>query len=143
VSGCGSGSKSENDTTTTTASKADEAAARFAVRVQAELKQGRFAAAWHSLHPAERRVVSAQRLASCYPSGQFPGAVTFRAHNVADVRWTVPGTQDTTDAKAVSITATAPGQPKQSFEQHVVPIDGRWAWMLSSAYFAKAKSGSC
>ena len=92
---------------------------------------------------AERRLISAQRLASCYPARQFPRRVTFRAHEATDVRWTVPGTNETTDAKEISVTVTSPGQPKQSFEQHVVLVGGTWRWMLSSAYFERAKNGRC
>ena len=140
ATGCGSSSATKS---TTTDSRANESAARFAAAVQAELKRGHFAAAWRTLHPAEKRVVSATRLASCYPRNQFPGAVTFRAREAKDVRWRVPGTADTTDAKEITITATSRTEPKQTFKQHLVRMNGAWKWMLSSAYFAKAKSGKC
>jgi hypothetical protein len=138
--GCGSSSATKS---TTTDSRANQSAARFAVDVQAELKRAHFAAAWRTLHPAEKRVVSATRLASCYPRNQFPGAVTFRAREAKDVRWRVPGTADTTDAKEITIAATSRTEPKQTFKQHLVRMNGAWKWMLSSAYFAKAKSGKC
>ena len=135
ASGCGSSGKK-------TTSKLDESAAKFAVAVQAQLKSGRFSSAWRSLHPAEQKVVSAQRLASCYPRNEFAGAVTFRARKVRDVRWTVPG-GDTTDAKEVTIAATSPNRPKDIFRQHVVRMRGHWTWMLSRAYFTKATSRKC
>jgi hypothetical protein len=69
--------------------------------------------------------------------------VTFRASDVADVRWTVPGTGETTDAKEVTVSATSTGAPKQTFKQHVVRVARGWAWMLSSAYFQRAKNGKC
>jgi hypothetical protein len=144
LAACGSTKHAQTRSeTTVNRNAADEAAARLAVRVQAELKQGRFAAAWRTLHPAERRLISAQRLASCYPAREFPRRVTFRAHEATDVRWTVPGTNETTDAKEISVTATSPGQPKQSFKQHVVLVGGTWRWMLNSAYFERAKNGRC
>jgi hypothetical protein len=142
LAACGS-TKQTRSEMTINRNAADEAAARLAVRVQAELKQGRFAAAWRTLHPAEKRLISAQRLASCYPAREFPRRVTFRAHEATDVRWIVPGTNETTDAKEISVTATSPGQRKQSFEQHVVLVGGTWRWMLSSAYFERAKNGRC
>jgi hypothetical protein len=142
AAGCGSSSKTSATTTSPDESNASESAARFVVAVQAQLKRGQFAKAWKTLHPAERRVISAQRLASCYPRGQFPGTVTFRARDARDVRWTVPGGQ-TEDAKEITIVATSPGQPKQTFKQHVVRENGAWKWMLSSAYFKQARAGKC
>jgi hypothetical protein len=142
ATGCGSKSASTS-TRSKAETRANQSAAQFVVRTQAQLKQGKFAQAWRTLHPAEKRAVSARRLASCYPRNQFRGTVTFRATDVADVRWTVPGTGDTTDAKAITISVTSRGQPKQTFKQHVVRIGGGWVWMLSSAYFARAKSGKC
>jgi hypothetical protein len=144
VAACGSHSATQSATTTSRHEKiADESAAQFVVRVQAQLKRGQFAQAWQTLHPAERRVVSAQRLGACYPRDEFPGAVTFRARAVRDVRWTVPGTGNTTDAKEITLTATSSAAPKQTFKQHVVRRGSGWAWMLSSAYFRRAKTGSC
>jgi hypothetical protein len=142
LAACGS---SGNGSTTSTSVDAtlDQSAARFAVRNQALLKQGNFTAAWRTLHPAEKRVVSAGRLAACYPKNEFPGTVTFRATKTRNVRFVVPGTSDSTDAKAVTVTATAAGQPKQTFEQHLVRQGGGWAWMLSAKYFAAAKAGKC
>jgi hypothetical protein len=142
AAGCGS-----SGTSTSTAGRRDRAvdqsAARFAVRTQAQLKKGQFAAAWRTLHPAEKRVVSAQRLAACYPKNQFPGTVTFRATRTRDVTWLVPGTQDSVPAKEVAITVTSSTQPKQTFTQHLVRRGGGWAWMLSDHYFRAAKAGHC
>ena len=140
--GCGSSGGGETTRARTTP-KADDAAAKFAVRVQAQLKSGRFAEAWRTLHPAERNVVSAQRLASCYPRNQFPAAATFRARKVRDVRWTVPGTGETGDAKEITIAVSSKNGPADTFTQHVVRVGGGWAWMLSSAYFKRAKNGTC
>ena len=141
LAGCGSSAKTPKPNGDIRA--LDQSAARFVVRIQAQLKRGEFAQAWRTLHPAERRVVSARRLASCYPRNQFPGTVTFRATRTRDVRWLVPGTSDSVRAKEVSVTATSPGQPKQTFTQHVVRRDGRWAWMLSKHYFDAARRGRC
>jgi hypothetical protein len=142
AAGCGS---SSSDGTTTRADNAavDRSAARFVVKLQAQLKRGQFALAWRTLHPAEKRVVSAQKLASCYPKNQFPGSVTFRATKTRDVRWLVPGTKDSVDAKAVTVTATPSRGSKQTFEQHLVRRGGGWVWMLSTQYFDAARSGGC
>jgi hypothetical protein len=129
--------------TSTTPTGADESAARFAVRVQAQLKRGRFAQAWRTLHPAEKRDVTARRLASCYPKGQFPGTVTFRATKTRDVHWLVPGTSNSVAAKEVTVTVTPTRGPKQTLTQHLVRVGGGWAWMLSDHYFTAAKAGSC
>jgi hypothetical protein len=141
AAGCGSSAKKS----TTAASNAviDQSAARFVVRLQAQLKRGQFALAWRTLHPAEKRVVSARRLASCYPKNQFPGTVTFRATKTRDVRWLVPGTTDSVDAKAVTVTATPANGAKDTFTQHLVRRGHGWSWMLSKQYFNAARSGAC
>ena len=142
AAGCGGGDTASK-TTTATPGPGDEAAARALVRVQAELRRGNFATAWQSLHPAERKVVSVRRLAACYPRTEFPRSVTFRATRVEDVVWQVPGTSSNSEAKAVTITATSGGEKVATFKQHTVRAGGRWTWMLSSAYFKKAKNGTC
>jgi hypothetical protein len=141
AAGCGSDRAST--TTTATAGPGDEAAAHALVRVQAELRRGNFATAWQSLHPAERKVVSVQRLAACYPRTEFPRTVTFRATRIEDVVWQVPGTSTISEAKAVTITAASGGRKVATFKQHAVRAGGRWTWMLSSAYFKKARNGTC
>lgn len=141
AAGCGS---SSNQTSTAAQTpRLDESAARFVVRVQAQLKQGKFAQAWQTLHPAEKRVVSVQKLASCYPKGDFPGTVTFRATKSRDVHWLVPGTKNTVEAKEVTVTAASSGDGKQTFQQHLVRQGTSWAWMLSKHYFDAARSGGC
>jgi hypothetical protein len=140
AAGCGSSSDSK---TSTESHALDQSAARFVVQVQALLKRGRFAAAWRTLHPAEKRVVPVARLASCYPKGQFPGTVTFRATKTRDVNWLVPGTTDSVAAKEVTVSAVSTGRPKQTFTQHIVRRGSEWSWMLSRQYFAAAKSGKC
>jgi len=140
AAGC-SGGDNASTLTTTKPGPGDEAAARALVRVQAELRRGNFATAWQSLHPAERKVISVKRLAACYPRTEFPRAV--RATRVEDVVWQVPGTSTISEAKAVTIAATSGGKKVTTFEQHTVRAGGRWTWMLSSAYFKKAKNGTC
>jgi hypothetical protein len=139
ASGCGSKPKRS----TAQERALDQGAARFVVRTQANLKLGKFSLAWRSLHPAQRRVVSAARLASCYPRGAYPGTVTFRATEVRDVSWTVPGTTAPTDAKEVTVTARSAGRLLDTFNQHVVRVGGKWTWMLSRTFFGRAKSGAC
>lgn len=121
----------------------DQSAARFVVRTQAELRLGEFGRAWRTLAPAERRLISARRLASCYPRNEFATTVTFHASRVGDVSWTVPGTSAPAAAKEVTVTATSPGRPKETFTQHLVRLHGRWAWMLSGHYFELARRGKC
>lgn len=140
ASGCGSDNGSK---TATRNARLDQTAARFVVGVQADLRRGRFRRAWRSLHPAERRVVSAERLASCYPRNRYPRTVTFTASKVRDVSWQVPGTDGLRDAEAVTVTARARGQTIETFEQHIVRSAGSWQWMLSRDFFDRARRGSC
>lgn len=143
AAGCGSSSSTQQTSTRADNRSVDQSAARFVVTIQAQLKRGQFARAWQTLHPAEKRVVSAQRLASCYPKSQFPGTVTFRATKTRDVRWLVPGTSDSADVKEVTVTATLGDGSKQTFTQHLVRRGGGWAWMLSKQYFNAARRGAC
>jgi hypothetical protein len=138
--GCGSGSAPKAPTRN---AALDESAARFVVAVQADLRRGRFQRAWKSLHPAEKRALSAQRLASCYPRNRYPRTVTFTAKSVRDVSWTVPGTSGLSDAEAVTVTARSAGKTIETFDQHIVRSAGSWRWMLSSAFFDRARRGGC
>ena len=121
----------------------DVSAANFVVRTQAELRLGNFAQVWRTLHPVEQRVVSVKRLASCYPRNEFATTVTFHASRVGDVSWTVPGLSAPVAAREVTVTATSPGRPKQTFTQHIVRLHGGRAWMLSRQYCDLARRGKC
>jgi hypothetical protein len=137
ASGCGTSTHAVNR------HPGDEAAAKAVVRVQAQLRRGNFALAWQSLHPAERRVLSVQRLSSCYPRNEFPRTVTFRAKQVRDIVWQVPGTKTISEAKEVTVTATSSGKAVDTFKQHVVRVGRTWTWMLSRHFFNAAKNGKC
>jgi hypothetical protein len=139
VAGCGGKSRASRARD----QRIDRSAALFAVRVDADLRSGRFARAWRTLHPAQRRVVTAKRLAVCYPGDQYPRRVTFEASAVRSVGWTVPGTRRPAQAKAVTVNAKSRGQVVQTFTQHVVRNGRGWAWMLSGSYFRAARSGRC
>jgi hypothetical protein len=145
AAGCGSGGDkaSEGRTTAPQTTPGNQAAAQEVVRVQAQLRRGQFAAAWRTLHPAEKRVMSAQRLAACYPADAFPRTVTFRATVVQDVSWQVPGTESFAEAKEVTVKAEAAGETVDTFKQHAVQVGKRWTWMLSRAFYDKARKGTC
>jgi hypothetical protein len=143
VVAAGCGSKNSSSTTVARTNPANQSAAQAVVRVQAQLRRGRFATAWQTLHPAEKRVISARRLASCYPRSAFPRTVTFRASEVRDVVWQVPGSKTISEAKEVTVTASSRGKKVATFTQHTVRVGGKWTWMLSRQYFAKAKRGAC
>ena len=140
AAGCGGNGGS---TPTARDRAADASARRFAVSVQAQLRRGQFERAWRSLHPAQKRFVSAQRLTSCYPRNVYPRTVTFRATEVQQVRWHVPGTAGLSDADAVTVTATSRGRTVDVFEQHIVRSGGTWRWMLSRVFFDRARRGAC
>jgi hypothetical protein len=142
ATGCGS-SNGNGTTALPRTSPGNEAAARAVVRVQAQLRRGEFAAAWRTLHPAEKRVISASRLAACYPADAFPRTVTFRAIEEQDVSWEVPGTNTFAEAKEVTVKAESAGKTVDTFKQHTVRVGPRWTWMLSRAFFNKARAGGC
>jgi hypothetical protein len=62
---------------------------------------------------------------------------------VRDVVWQVPGTKTISEAKEVTVTASSAGKKLETFEQHTVRVGGKWTWMLSRQYFARAKRGTC
>jgi hypothetical protein len=140
AAGCGSG---KHAGATPSASPGNQAAAQAVVRVQAQLRRGEFATAWRSLHPAEKQAISAKQLASCYPRNAFPRTVTFRASEVRDVVWQVPGSSTISEAKEVTVTASSAGKSVDTFKQHAIRVGGKWTWMLSRQYFARAKRGAC
>ena len=142
AAGCGN-NNGGGSTALPRTSPGNEAAARAVVRVQAQLRRGEFAAAWRTLHPAEKRVISASRLAACYPANAFPRTVTFRAIEEQDVSWQVPGTNTFAEAKEVTVKAESGGKTVDTFKQHTVRVGQRWTWMLSRAFFDKARSGKC
>ena len=142
AAGCGS-SNGGSSTALPRTSPGDKAAAQAVVRVQAQLRRGQFAAAWRTLHPAEKRVISVTRLAACYPADAFPRTVTFRAIEEQDVSWQVPGANTFAEAKEVTVKAESGGKTVDTFKQHTVRVGRQWAWMLSRAFFNKARAGSC
>jgi hypothetical protein len=143
AAGCGSTKHATTTTARRHSSAADQSAAKFVVGIQAQLRRGQFAAAWRTLHPAERSVISQSRLATCYPADALPRTVTFRATRVRDVTWQVPGATATSEAKEVTVKAEAGGKTVDAFKQHVVRAGKSWTWMLSAPFFAKAKNGTC
>jgi hypothetical protein len=143
ASGCGSTKHATTTTVRRHSNPADQSAAKFVVGVQAQLRRGQFAVAWRTLHPAERRVISQSRLASCYPANALPRTVTFRATQVRDVSWQVPGATTFSEAKEVTVKAEAGGKTVDAFKQHVVRAGQSWTWMLSAPFFSKAKRGAC
>ena len=57
--------------------------------------------------------------------------------------WQVPGTNTFAEAKEVTVKAESAGKTVDTFKQHTVRVGPRWTWMLSRAFFNKARAGGC
>jgi hypothetical protein len=62
---------------------------------------------------------------------------------VRDVVWQVPGTNTISEAKEVTVTASSDRKTIDTFKQHVVSVGRRWTWVLSRAFYDKARRGAC
>lgn len=144
AAGCGS-SSSEGTTAPPTA--VTDPAARFVVRIDADLTRGRFRRVWRSLHPAQQRILSATALADCWSKqAQFERAVQFEARDVRDTAWTIPGgPAQPQPARAVRVRIFAVGSRKalDVFTQHVFRVGNRYRWIVRAKILRDFRHGAC
>jgi hypothetical protein len=143
ASGCGGG---ENRSARPTV--ATDPAARFAVRLDANLAKRRFRLAWRSLHPAQQRILSARALAACWSKSRtsdLEHRLRFVARRVRDEPARIPGgPRRPQPSRAISIRVLDPsGNVLDSFEQHVFAVGGSWRWIVSAGILHAFRSGSC
>lgn len=124
-------------------------AARFAVRVHADLTNGLFARAWRSLHPAQQRILDAPALARCWKlSGEskLRRRSVFEARDVTDTRWLVPGGPaklQRSKAVRVQIRDASSHDVVQTFVQHVFLVGDRYRWIVSEQILRAFRRAGC
>jgi hypothetical protein len=124
-------------------------AAAFAVRVDADLTNGRFDRAWRTLHPAQQKILSQTSLSNCWrKSGQteLERGLRFEARDVSDQKWPIAGVGGSArPAKAVRV-RVLDGTTKKvldTFTQHVFAVEGRWRWIVAPQIMRAYRSGAC
>jgi hypothetical protein len=139
--GCGSNHATATPKNSATPVSQKETAAHFVVRVNKYLRDGQFGRAWNVLHPLQRKRVTAEKFAGCWPRdpADTPNA-EYRVRAVYPEQWSVAGSPGQRPATAVTVAvisraALENGEPVESevsrFTQHAFRVRGRWAWILS------------
>jgi hypothetical protein len=110
---------------------------------------GRWNVAWQSLYPAHRRVASEPAYVSCEKTTPFPvrlGAVLVLSVRrgpvaVAGLTRTVPGVAVRVRLELDLYGSRDPIVVAHTF--HLVPVGGRWTWILSPDRYRLYRSGAC
>ncbi len=121
----------------------------FLESVVRQIAGNHYALAWHTLAPAQKRLVPESEYVRCESASPIPGRLTsievVRAYEesveVAGVAATVP-------AKAVTfrLTITSAALHESvvvTHTVHAVPAGTRWAWILPRDRFELHRSGGC
>ncbi len=106
-------------------------------------------AAWQTLHPLHRKVVSRARYVQCERKAPLEGEVrSIAVVSVSDEQATVPGWTKLVQSKAVMVRyllklpGIASAQPI-THTVHVFAVDGHWAWVIGPTDYASYATGSC
>jgi hypothetical protein len=111
------------------------------------LVAGRYDDAWRSLYPAHQLLVSQADYVRCERA--LPFAAPFRSARVLRVRRAavrVPGTLRPVAGVAVTMRiGVRYGRDGIAFTHtfHLVPVSGRWTWLLSPQRYRLYRSGAC
>lgn len=109
---------------------------------------GKWGLAWQSLYPAHKLVATRSEYVGCEEA--TPWAAPIRAFEVAGIKrasFRVPG-GGIVDGAAVAVRITVPFYgPRDpiSFVHtfHLVPVDGRWTWLLSPERYSLYRGDGC
>jgi hypothetical protein len=109
-----------------------------------------YEAAYPLLHPAQRRLVSAEEYVACEQTSPVPGKLTsLRVLRSTGERIHVAGTStgrvpSTAVSFELQLTGSLPGESATvDLTAHAVTVGGRWAWILSARRLALHRSGTC
>ena len=122
----------------------------FLLHEIAEKTEGHWAAAWRTLYPANQRVAPLAAYVRCEASSPFPAS--FQGATVEGIKpgpVAVPGLALPVEGVAVAIQVQlagffGPRDPivfRHTF--HVVPVAGRWTWLLSIPSYRAYSHGGC
>ena len=112
------------------------------------LYQGRTAAAWESLHPLHKEMVSRARYIACERLEPLEGDIRrFDVVRVADMPSTIPGSADEVDSTEVTfrVLLALPGLEPQpvTHTAHVFAVNGQWTWVIGPDDYAAYAAGDC
>jgi hypothetical protein len=115
----------------------------FVLRVNDYINKGQWGRAWALLHPAQRKLLSANDLADCMEgasvAANFGSEAKLQIEEIYDEPWEIPGTKVTEPSKAITLKAvmnyeeggekieTELGQ----FTQHAFRVGDHWTWIVS------------
>jgi hypothetical protein len=121
----------------------------FFLTVLEQKISGDWAAAWQSLYPPHRRIAPRDAFIRCETATPFPAplesihvvrvhAVQFRVLGEPSPKWSAAVTV------AVELRWYGPRDPITSTHTfHLVPVDGRWTWLLSPDRYRLYKQHAC
>jgi hypothetical protein len=114
-----------------------------------EKVDGEWSAAWQTLYPAHRRVVTRQEFVACERARPFPAALrSLRILRVRKALVRVPGRARLVAGVALDVHVElawyGPRDPIVfTYTFHVVPVHGHWAWLLSRSRFRLYARDGC
>ena len=127
----------------------DSSARRFLLTTIDEKVRGDWARAWTSLYPPHQQVATRDAYIRCESHTPFPAPLErLRIATVhpADVR--VPGLRRTVPGVALTVVVSlrwyGPRDPivfRHTF--HLIPVHGRWTWLLSTSRYRLYARGAC
>jgi hypothetical protein len=110
---------------------------------------GRWAVAWDSLYPLHRLVAPRATFVRCEARSRLIAPLdSMRVVSVRRAAVRVPGRTRTVDGVAVTIHVALPWYgPRDpivfTHTFHLVPVNGRWTWLLSPERYRLYRSGAC
>lgn len=124
-------------------------AARFFLETLGEKLHGDWGRAWESLYPLHQRIAPRETFVRCEASTPFSAPLQgIRVSGVRDVAVSVPGRRGRVAGVAVDVVVElrwyGPRDPivfRHAF--HLVPVRGRWTWLLSPSRFLLYERGAC
>lgn len=126
----------------------DTAAAFFRAELRAKLA-GDWVAAWRTLYPSHQRVAPLARFVGCERERPFSAPLqSLRVVGVSESLVRVPGVARPVPGVTVDVHVElrwyGPRDPivlRHSF--HLVPVAGRWTWLLSAERYRLYRDGAC
>jgi hypothetical protein len=118
-------------------------AGRAQVQYLEGLYRGDFGAAYDTLHPAYKKIVSRSQFSDCaastIPVGQLDSVEIL---DVFDDPIQIPGAGEQ-KAKAVRVRITSASGTAITFVNHEIKVADRWNWVLSDSAASAYQAGRC
>jgi len=123
--------------------------AAFAVRIVRLVSANRYGPAWDVLHPGQQSSVRRAEYVRCERRSAIPGhVVSVEVVAVRDEEIAVAAVDGRTRSRAVEVRTliadrVVPEGVAVEQTVHVVPVGGRWAWILPAARLQAYAVGRC